>query len=154
GPELADLVEEDGSARCLLEGAHTSRVGSGEAALLVPEELALEEGRGDGAAVDDHEGPAGARAELVDGLGGRALAGPGLAPEEDGGVRRDGPLEDGVDGPDGDRAADERAEGLARRDGHAVHLAGDLEADAGGAEPEQAAVAQVGVVGTHAVDQR
>ena len=65
--------------------------GAGEGALLVAEELALQQARGDGRAVELDEGALPARAEIVDGAGDELLAGAGLPADEDGGVgRRDG----------------------------------------------------------------
>ena len=49
---FADLVEEEGALVALLETADTLGSGSRECALLVPEEFALEQGFGDGGAVD------------------------------------------------------------------------------------------------------
>ena len=60
--ELADLVEEERPALGQLELALALDVGAGEGAALVPEELGLEEGLGDGAAVDGHEGSVAPRA--------------------------------------------------------------------------------------------
>ncbi len=81
--KLADLVEEEGPAVRLAEATGLGRRGAGEGALLVPEELALDERLGQGAAVDDDEGPRGARREVVDPAGEHLLAGPGLARDED-----------------------------------------------------------------------
>src|SRR5690606_19639874 len=60
---------------------------SGERALLVPEELALEQALGDGGAIDRDEALVAAPAHAVDGAGEAALAGAGLAREQHGGVR-------------------------------------------------------------------
>src|SRR5262249_38559380 len=57
GLELADLVEEERPAVGLFERAGACPGGAGERALLVPEELALEEVRRDRAAIDDDERP-------------------------------------------------------------------------------------------------
>src|SRR5262245_40097946 len=54
--QLADLVEEEGSAARLDERAGSARGRAGERAFGVAEQLALDEGRRDGAAVDDLEG--------------------------------------------------------------------------------------------------
>ena len=53
--QLADLVEEQRPAAGLLEEPAPICGGVGERALLVPEQLALEEVLGDGAAVDGDE---------------------------------------------------------------------------------------------------
>jgi hypothetical protein len=57
---LADLVEQDGPARGLLEQAAPIAVGAREGALDAAEELGLEQVGRDGAAVDADEGPLGA----------------------------------------------------------------------------------------------
>ena len=54
--ELPDLVEEERPAIGQLELALPLHVGAGERAALMPEQLGLEEGLGNGAAVDRHEG--------------------------------------------------------------------------------------------------
>src|SRR5207245_3140616 len=61
-------------------------VGVGEGALLVAEQLALEEGLGDGAAVHGDERLGGALRLHVDGARDQLLAGAGLAAEEHGGL--------------------------------------------------------------------
>ena len=80
--QLADLVEEERAARGLLEKPLAVAVGVGEGALAMPEQLGLEQGVGDGAAVDGDEGPAVARREPVDGAGDQLLAGARLAVDE------------------------------------------------------------------------
>ena len=50
--QVADLVEEEGAAVGELEAAGTGADGAGERPLLVPEQLALEQGGGDRGAVD------------------------------------------------------------------------------------------------------
>src|SRR5262249_54747783 len=106
GRHLADLVEKQRPAARLLEGADAPRPGAGEGALLVAEELALQEVRGERAAVDDDEGTAAARARPVHRLGGAALAGAGLALEEHRGVGGRDPLEE----TDGDAHLPRRAD--------------------------------------------
>ena len=64
---LADLVEEERAAvRAARSLPLVARVRAGEGAALVAEELALEQGLGDRAAVDRHERPVGSRAVRVD----------------------------------------------------------------------------------------
>ena len=58
------------------------------APLLVPEQLALEQPGGDGGAVQLHERPAAAAAQVVDGAGDQLLAGTRLPLDEHGGVGR------------------------------------------------------------------
>ena len=64
------------------------RARAGERPALVAEELALEDGLGQGAAVDGHERLVGARALRVDGAGDELLARAALADDEDRGRRR------------------------------------------------------------------
>ena len=58
---VADLVEEERAAVGLLELADAAAVGPGERALLVAEQLALEQRLGDGGAVDRQERPSARR---------------------------------------------------------------------------------------------
>ena len=69
-----------------LEVALVLAVGAGEAAALVAEELALDQGRRDRAAVHGQEGLLAAAAEGVDGLRHHLLARARLAGEEDAGL--------------------------------------------------------------------
>ena len=77
------------------------------------EELALEEGLLEGGAVHGLEAAFGALAELVEGLGAEALAGPGLAQDQDRQVPGRDPVDHAVDPLHGERAADEEPELLA-----------------------------------------
>jgi hypothetical protein len=77
--QLADLVEEQRAAVGALEGAGPIGHRAGERALLVAEQLALDQRRGDRAAVEHHHRAAAARAGVVDGVGQQILAGAGLA---------------------------------------------------------------------------
>jgi hypothetical protein len=83
GREHADLVEEEHAAMGELEEAGLGLAGIGERPALVAEQLGLEQGLGDRGAVDVDEGAAGAGAGAVQGAGEEALAGAGLAAEED-----------------------------------------------------------------------
>src|SRR5690606_15057746 len=81
--QLADLVEEE---RAAVGGAEAPGALAGRArerALVVPEELALEQPLGDRGAVDDDEGLLAARAPAVDGVGEALFARAGLAEDED-----------------------------------------------------------------------
>ena len=91
---VADLVEEERSAVRLLElpGAPIGRAREG--ALLVPEELALEEVLGDRGAVDVDERAVGPVAHLVHEPGDELLAGAVLAVDQDAGRRRRDLLDD------------------------------------------------------------
>src|SRR5439155_9815170 len=77
--KLADLVEKQRSARSILESADPAFGRAGERAGLVPEQLRLEQVRGDRTAVDDDKLRASARARIVQRLGDALLAGAGLA---------------------------------------------------------------------------
>jgi hypothetical protein len=81
--EERDLVEEEHAAVGGLEEATLGAAGIGEGALLEAEELGLEEGLRDGGAVDVDEGGAAAGAVAMEQAGDQALAGAGLALEED-----------------------------------------------------------------------
>ena len=83
---VADLVEEQRAAVALLELADPPAVGAGEGALLVAEQLALQQVLGDGGAVDGQERRLGPQAVLVDGAGDQLLAGAALAGDQDGDV--------------------------------------------------------------------
>ena len=83
---VADLVEEQRAAFGDLEAALARRDGAGERALLVAEQLALEQVGGDRAAVDRHERALAARTEIMDGARDDFLAGAGLAEDEHVGV--------------------------------------------------------------------
>jgi hypothetical protein len=82
--ELADLVEEQGAAVGGLEHADGGLVDAGERALLVAEDLILEQLLWDGGAVEDDERAVAAGGALVDGVGDALLAGAGLALDQDG----------------------------------------------------------------------
>src|SRR5438876_2269562 len=86
--DVADLVEEERSAVGQLETADPLRDGPGESAALVAEELALEQPRRDGGAVDLDERPPSAPAQVVKGAGDQLLAGARLAADEHGRVGR------------------------------------------------------------------
>ena len=79
--ELADLVEEQRAAVGLLEPALAPRRGAGERALLVAEQLRVDQLGGDRAAVDAAERPTAEGRMLVDGAGDDLLAGAGF-PEQ------------------------------------------------------------------------
>ncbi|MNN22499.1 hypothetical protein D3C81_1358580 [compost metagenome] len=83
---VTDLVEEQGTPLGQLEAAATGGDGAGEGPFLVAEQLALQELRRNGAAVDGHEGAGAAGRELVDGAGHHLLAGPGLSQDQHVGV--------------------------------------------------------------------
>ena len=82
GGELADLVEEERAPVGQLEAARLRRRRAGEGALLVAEQLAFDEVRRQGRAVDRDERRASAGARLVDGVGQQLLAGARLAEEQ------------------------------------------------------------------------
>ena len=118
GREIGDLVEEERSAVGQLETPLLAVPCPREGALLVAEELGLEQGLGQGRAVDGHEGPLPARRAVVDGAGGQLLAGPALALDEHAG-RAVGHLPDeghhlleGIADPDGIALAQKVVEAL------------------------------------------
>jgi hypothetical protein len=80
---LADLVEEDGSAAGDLEETGAIAVGIGERSAPVAEQLALQEGLGQGRAVERDERELGPRALGVDAARDQLLACPRLALEKD-----------------------------------------------------------------------
>ena len=81
--EVADLVEEEGAPVRALEMADARGHRPGEGALLVPEELALDEVLRQHRAVDGDEGPRAPLARGVDGAREELFAGARLARDED-----------------------------------------------------------------------
>src|SRR3989449_2611890 len=86
--ELADLVEEDRAAVSQLEAADAALQGAGKGTLHMPEQLTLDQARGDGAAVDLHQRAVATGAAVVDGAGDQLLAGSSLAEDEHAGIGR------------------------------------------------------------------
>ena len=84
--DVADLVEEQRPLVGQLEAADLLADGAGEGALLVAEQLALQQPGGDGRAVELDEGAVPPRAQLVQGAGDEFLARARFAPNEHGGV--------------------------------------------------------------------
>ena len=131
---LGDLVEEERAARGPLEVAAVLALRAGEAALLVAEQLALDEGGRDGAAVERQVGPLAALGELVDGLGGQLLAGAALADEKRRDLRGRHLVDEVVDPLHGGRGAHHRPEAAevaqlgAQRGDRLLELAGLLDA--------------------------
>src|ERR1700676_2491299 len=80
---LADFIEEKRSAVRSLDESWVSPVGSGERTLLMPEQLALDQGLDDGGAIDRHERTR-STGSLVDGLGCFFFAGAGFTSDENG----------------------------------------------------------------------
>jgi hypothetical protein len=81
---MSPIVEEQGAAVGLLDLAHRAflaRAGEGPAGIA--EELGLDEGFGNGRAVEGHEGPGCPRPAVVEGLGKHFLACAGLTLDED-----------------------------------------------------------------------
>ena len=105
---VADLVEEQRAALGLLEAALRARLGAGEGALLVAEQLALDQFARDRRHVDRHERALPALAEVVQHARDQLLAGAALAVDHHGqvGLRQAG--EDAIDLLHRRRAADER----------------------------------------------
>src|SRR5262249_50918409 len=90
---FGDLVEEQRPAVGGLDLALPLRVGAGEGAPLVTEELALEQRLRDGAAVDGDEGSVAPWTMRVDGPGHELLAGAALSLAEHGGLCLADPLD-------------------------------------------------------------
>ena len=84
--QIPDFVQKQGAPVRQLALALLLGHSAGEGALLVAEQLAVDQGLGHGAAVDGHERARAAPAPLVQQARGHALAGAGLAEEEDGQV--------------------------------------------------------------------
>ncbi len=82
--DVADLVEEQCPLVRQLKAAHLLADGAGEGALLVAEQLALQEAGGDGGAVELDERALAAGAQVVKGPGDELLARAGLAADQDG----------------------------------------------------------------------
>ena len=97
GGQLADVVEEQGAAAGLLEPALVAAAGVGEGSRLVAEQLVLHQARGQGGAVQGHEGTLPAPAEVVQGAHHQLLAGAALALHQDRGLRRGHPPHLGAD---------------------------------------------------------
>ncbi len=168
--QVADLVEEDGAALGRLEEARAGLERPGERALLVAEELALEEGLGEGRAVDREERAPRPRRGAVEGAGQHVLADARLAEDEDreeplrgaagllvegahGGLAHDNVVVAGrgLGGGRRRRAAhhgDGRAEVDAIPDGERGALPGEAAQDEGGAAlPALGGAGEVGAVG-------
>ena len=79
---IADFVEEEGAPLGQFEAAAPGGNGTGEGPLLVTEQLALEQLRRNGAAVDGHEGARASGGQLVDGASHHLLAGSGLTEDQ------------------------------------------------------------------------
>src|SRR5262245_95646 len=105
-----DVVEEERAAIGDLEAAELALVRTGEGALLVTEELALEQGLGQRGARQLDERSIMAPAERVNGGHHQLLAGPGLALHEDAGIRRRHRANLGDEVADRRRASDEITE--------------------------------------------
>ena len=111
---VADLVQEQRAAGGLLEAADPAGHRPGEGALLVAEQLALDQLARDRRHVHGDEGPAPALAVVVQGPGHQLLAGAGFAEDHHGQVGCHQPGHDPIDVLHGRRAADER-QGLGQR---------------------------------------
>ena len=88
GAHLADFVEHERALVGLLELADLALGGAGEGALLVAEQLALQQRLGERRAVEADERPLLARAGEVDGAGDQLLADAALAADEHRGPAR------------------------------------------------------------------
>ena len=84
--QLADLVQEQRPRAGSLEAPDPAQRSAREGAALVPEQLALEQGGGQGRAVEVHEGAIAARGAVVKPARQQPLADAGLAEQEHAGV--------------------------------------------------------------------
>ena len=84
--DVANLVEKDGAALRQLEAPLLARVRAGEGALLVAEQLRLDQRVGQRRAAHFHERLLGAQRVVVNGMRNQLLAGARLAADEHGGV--------------------------------------------------------------------
>ena len=83
GRHVADFVEEERAAARLLELAHALAVGPGEGALFMAEQFGLQQGFGNGGAVDGQKLGRGPRTMLLDCPGHQFLARAALAQDQD-----------------------------------------------------------------------
>ena len=118
---LADLVQQEGPPVGQLELARLAAMGPREGALLVTEQLGLEQVAGQGSAVDLEERLVPAVRDVVDGAGHHLLAGTALTLQEDGGVGVGGPPDDVLHDPHALAVPEEKVEVQSRlADGPAV----------------------------------
>jgi len=111
--QLSELVEEDRSASCSLECPLVGLQRARERTLLVTEQLALHEARGDGSAVDDLERTVTSRARRMNRSREHVLSGAGLAEEQDRRLRRGDALEEAEDPAHRHSSTDRLPEGRA-----------------------------------------
>jgi hypothetical protein len=152
--QLAELVEEHGAAARELERALARRDRAGERALLVAEQLALDQRASDRAAVHHDERRGGARRQQVQGPRDHVLAGAGLALDQHGRVGRRDALHQSEDLAHRRRLADHLAEPLllARQDLDALLERRELEL--AGPQADHRAGAQVRLLDLGAVEER
>lgn len=110
GADFSNFIEEEGAGVGGFEASFAVAVGAGEGAFDMAEELAFEQGFGEGAAIDFDEGLGRAGAEGVDGGGGEFLAGAAGAEDEDGAFAFSGKADEALDGAHGFGVADEAVE--------------------------------------------
>ena len=152
--QLADLVEEDGSAVCALEDTGPVTVGAGERAFDVAEQLRLDEILGDGGAVEDLERLAGARAVLVEDVGHQVLAGAGLTDDDHRQLRVGHALDGGVDLTHPGGRADQGTHVVDGRQVDGRGFTERLEADLGTAESKAGRRGQVEAADAMRADER
>ncbi len=121
---LGNLVEDQRAARRLLEIARASTIGAGKGALLVAEQLALDQLAGDRTTVDGAERTAAPIAQVMDCLRHQLFPRAGLTRDQDGRIGRRHPADQVVHTLDLRRVADEAAEPaeLAQRSAQGVDL--------------------------------
>src|SRR5690606_32558299 len=91
--DVADLVEKEGAARRGVDESALGSIRPGERALLVAEELGLEERFGQTAALHGHERTVPAQAHPVKRPGSELLPRPRFTQDQNGHVARRGPLQ-------------------------------------------------------------
>ncbi len=129
---VADLVQEQRAAVRLQNAAHAALAGgAGEGAPLVTEQLALDQGLGNGGAVDRHEGLVGAATGVMDGARAIALAGTGFAEQQHRDVAIDDPPQDLHAGVHGRIRGLQAIEGAARLGSARLALRAHTGADTG-----------------------
>src|SRR5260370_35311762 len=118
GWHVADLIEKESAAVALLKLADAAAVGAGESALLMAEQLALQQIFGDGGAIQRQEGRLGSGAVLVDGACDQFLAGTALAGDQHGDIVGSDAAYGFVDLAHGRAGTDDGALAIRPRAGH------------------------------------
>ena len=113
--KLTNLVDEKRAAVGFFEETQVSCIGTGECALLVPEDLAFEEGGRYRATIERDEGALGARTVLVKRTRDELFSGSGLALNQNGDIGGRCAIDDRVKLPHGKARADQGPVAIRRR---------------------------------------